>query len=121
MSGGKFDYRDNDLCEDIFNGLYPEYGIGEDENQIINAKETRKVNPFEDSIISELVYDVFCLIRSLDYYRSYDTSEDTYRKDVDAFKNKWLKISAKKLAERTIKQEIKDLEERLRKELQLDK
>ena len=120
MSGGKFDYRNDMLCEDIFDGLYSEYGIGEDENQIINAKKARKVNPFEDSIISELVYDVFCLIHSFDYYRSYDTCEDTYRKDVDAFKNKWLKMSAKKLAERTIKQGIEDLEERLRRELILD-
>ena len=119
MSGGKFDYRNDMLCEDIFDGLYPEYGIG-DESQVNNAKRARKVNPFEDSILSELVYDMFCLIHSLDWYHSGDISEITYRLDVREFKDKWLTMPSKKLAERTIKQEIADLEERLKRELSLD-
>lgn len=120
MSGGLFDYKNETLCYEVFDwGLDSMYGIGSDK-QNKGAEIARRINPFEDTMISELVYDVFCLMYSLDYYRSGDTGEDTYRADVNAFKNKWLKISAKKLAERTIKQEIEVLEERLRRELVLD-
>lgn len=120
MSGGLFDYKDETLCQEIFDwDLSSTYGIGSEE-QIQSAKIARRINPFEDAMISELVYDVFCLIYSFDYYVSGDTGEDTYRADVNAFKDKWLKMSAKKLAERTIINNIKDLEERLRRELMLD-
>lgn len=41
-------------------------------------------------VISELVFDVFCLLHSYDWYASSDTCEETYRNDVKRFKGKWL-------------------------------
>jgi hypothetical protein len=46
-----------------------------------------------DKQLSELVFDVLCLIYSADWCISGDTGEDTYREDVQFFKNKWLKQS----------------------------
>ena len=57
------------------------------------AKEVWEEDPLEDREISELVYDVFCLLHSYDWYKEADTSEDTYRKDVKYFKDKWLNKS----------------------------
>ena len=119
MSGGRFNHNDNVLCMQIFNGLSSDMDIGSP-NQEADAKYARTLNPLEDSIISELTYDVFCLIRSYDWYASDDTGIEEYANDVEAFKNKWLKLSAKKLAERTINNGLKDLEERLRRELGLN-
>ena len=53
-----------------------------------------KLNPLEDKELSELVYDVFCLLHSYDWYISGDTGEEDYRNDVKYFKDKWLKRSS---------------------------
>lgn len=119
MSGGQFNYKDNALCMEIFNGLSSDVDIGS-LNQMEDAKYARILNPLEDSIMSELTYDVFCVICSYDWYASGDRDIEEYTNDVEAFKNKWLKMSAKKLAERTINNGLKDLEERLRRELGLN-
>lgn len=63
----------------------------------------RKADPLEDKELSELVFDVFCLLHSYDWYNSADTGEDTYRADVKVFKDKWLK----RPGQQRIKDEIK--------------
>ena len=89
MSGGHFFYHDSSLCEEV-TGYYPDYGL--DTTSVKeDAKNAMRDNRLEDSQISELVFDVFCLLHSFDYYRSGDTSEDQYRKDIDYFKRKWFK------------------------------
>lgn len=74
MSGGKFDYTDEQAMSEIFGYC--------DEEHIPNV--------FEDREISELIYDVFNLIHSYDWYACADTGKEDYLKDKRAFKKKWL-------------------------------
>ena len=78
MSGGHFNYADEHAKNEIFGWVY-EYG------------EVKNV--FEDREITELVWDVFDLIHDFDWYKSCDTSKETYIKKKTAFKKKWLKNS----------------------------
>ena len=88
MSGGHFDYTNDNLCHDIYGwSIYPDYG----NRGFEQSNLARRLDPFDDILISELIFDVFCLIHSYDWYQSGDTGEDTYRKDVQRFKDKWLK------------------------------
>ena len=88
MSGGHFDYRNDNLCYDIFGwGISPNYG----DRGFEQSNLARQRDPLDDLIMSELVFDVFCILHSYDWYRSGDTCEDTYRADVQRFKDKWLK------------------------------
>ena len=87
MSGGHFDYRNDNLCHDIFGwGISPDYG----ERGFDQSKLARRVDPLDDLVMSELIFDVFCVLHSYDWYQSGDTCEDTYRADVQRFKDKWL-------------------------------
>lgn len=117
MSGGKFDYRNDMLCSDMFGyDLYCNYG-DEGFNQ---AKLARRRNPMRDQMISELVWDVFCLMHSLDWALSSDTSMEVYEADVKYFKQKWFKPTNKDLAKREIDAKAEELQEALalfRKEL----
>lgn len=71
MSGGRFNYLDVQLKDEIF-------GFG-----------PRVTNVFEDREISELVWDVLDLIHDFDYYGKGDTCEETYLKKKAEFKKKW--------------------------------
>lgn len=84
MSGGHFGYQNDSLCERI-TGEYPDYG----ESGRKNSKDAARNNRLEDAEISELVYDVFCLIHSYDWYFCGDTCKETYLEDVRLFKEKW--------------------------------
>lgn len=93
MSGGVWNYANDTLAGDIFGwGLDIDYGLNREEHKI-SAMQARKADPLEDKELSELVFDVFCLLHSYDWYTSADTGEATYRADVKAFKDKWLKRS----------------------------
>lgn len=88
MSGGRFDYKNDYLCEEIFDWrIHPNYG----DAGFNQSKLARKFNPMEDLVMSELIFDVFCILHSFDWYQSGDTGEDTYNADVKRFKDKWLK------------------------------
>ena len=88
MSGGHFNYANDTLCREIYGWkVDPDYGDEGFEQSPI----ARKINPFNDLVISELIFDVFCLLHSFDWCESGDTCEETYRKDVKHFKEKWLK------------------------------
>lgn len=71
MSGGRFDYRDSALKDDIF-GWTDKWS-----------------NVFEDREISELVWDVLDLIHDFDWYASGDTCKENYLAKKKAFKTKW--------------------------------
>lgn len=107
MSGGRFDYRNDYVCEDIF-GVYPSYGLGNKEMDD-GRRLARRRNPFENTMISELVFDVFCLIHSLDWYKSGDTGEDTYLEDVEYFSKKWLHRDYIDLAKTEVEKSIEEL------------
>ena len=73
MSGGRFNYQDMTLKDEIFG----------------YASRDEIHNVFEDREITELIYDVFDLIHAYDWYASGDTSKTTYLEAKDAFKQKW--------------------------------
>ena len=66
MSGGRFEYIDGRLKDEIF-GWTDKPG-----------------NVFEDKEISELVWDVLDLIHDFDWYASGDTCKETYLKKKEA-------------------------------------
>lgn len=82
MSGGYFNY----MCPDNLDGEW------------------------RDEELDELVHDLFVggdfsirgyggLLQSLDFWLSSDTSEETYRKQVDGFKAKWFRRTPKNRVE----------------------
>jgi hypothetical protein len=110
MSGGHFNYTNDTLCREIYNWMVsPNYG----DRGFNQSKLARQVDPFEDIIISELIFDVFCLMHSYDWYASADTGEETYRKDVQKFKDKWLKQMPEERIKEIIEDELNLARERL--------
>lgn len=91
--------------------MNPNYG----EKGFSQAMMARKINPMEDKQVSELVWDVFCLLHSLDWYQSADTCEETYREDLAYFKNKWFKKTDKEMSKEEIDKQISELKEDLYK------
>ena len=112
MSGGRFDYKNDSLSSEIFGwDISARYGIGEREDYPESVAQARKQNPMKDRLLSELVYDVFCLLNSLDYWLSGDISELQYRNDVNLFKKKWLKAPSEELVTREIERTTQELQE----------
>lgn len=88
MSGGRWNYNQSTLANDMFDWrLSLNYG----ERGREQSKVARKLNPMGDRDISEIVWDVLCLIQSRDWNVSGDTCDETYLADVKAFKEKWFK------------------------------
>jgi hypothetical protein len=58
-------------------------------------------------------------LHQFDWYKSSDTSEETYRKAVTEFKRKWFK-NTKSTFNKLIKDEIKALEDRLKQTFETD-
>lgn len=76
MSGGRFEYLNEQLKETIFSCW--------------RGSEVPPRNVFEDFEITELVWDVLELIHDFDWYASGDTCEETWIKKKTEFKRKWL-------------------------------
>lgn len=114
MSGGRFNYAQSSLCWELYPALNVDYG--DDGHK--QSRMARKFNPFEDREVSELVWDVLCLIHSLDWYKSGDTGEDTYKDDVEWFKKKWLNRDIKESVEE-YKKDMKEFADSLIEELAL--
>lgn len=116
MSGGHWNYETDTACREVFGwGTYPDYGLAS-ESIKKNSLLARKINPLEDKELSELVYDVFCLLHSYDWYVSGDIGEEDYRNDVKYFKDKWLKRLPDERIKQEIEKNINELKEDLRKE-----
>ena len=114
MSGGRFNHENDTLCRDLFQWhVSPEYNMGEDPDYKASVKAARRVNPMRDKVISEMLYDMFCLLHSFDWAESGDTDEETYRKDVLYFKRKWLKSKPDDLIKAQIDAGINELREEL--------
>lgn len=110
MSGGHWNYRNDYIADEIFN-IYPDYGKRGFEKSAL----ARKYNPLEDKQLSELAWDLFCVLHSYDWYACGDTCEETYRKDVDYFKKKWLKPQTEEYVRREIDETLKEAKEELYK------
>ena len=91
MSGGRLNYQNDILCSDLFGySIYgPDYGLSDQKNKDV-AKRAANEDPFKDAELSEIVWDVFCILHSWDWYMSGDTCESDFREDVEYFKKKWL-------------------------------
>lgn len=119
MSGGAFNYRDSDLAQEIFDWrVTVDYDLA-DKNLEKERMKVRKQNPFEDKEISEMIYDMFCLIHSYDWYTCGDTGPDDYKKDVEYFKNKWFGKSEKERVQFEIDKCLAEIREELLKEFGL--
>lgn len=116
MSGGYFDYSNDDAAQKIFDyGITISYGLEELKDE---SKQAAKDNPLEDHEISELVYDVFCLLHSFDWYKEGDTGYETYQKDVAFFKDKWLRGDSSERMDRLTAQAIERIKNAAKKEIE---
>lgn len=99
MSGGRFNYIDSRLKDEIFGWTDEPHDV------------------FEDMEISNLVWDVCDLIHAYDWYASGDTCEETYLQKKQEFKNKWLGGTDKRVAQMYVifSKELGRCQERLRK------
>ena len=110
MSGGHFSYDNDRACHEIFGwDLSPDYG----ERGFKQSRDARRLNPLEDLVMSELVFDVFCVLHSYDWYVCGDTCEETYRADVQRFKDKWLKPMRGKPAKEIVDEELEEVRKKL--------
>lgn len=97
MSGGYFEYKNDDLMYELFHGCE-------------TCKEARKADPFEDTLMSEFAFDFMNIIGVLDKYKSCDISEIPYRIAIKEFKDKWFsKELQKDLVEKLIIENCEDL------------
>lgn len=94
MSGGAFDYVDNRLMTEIFD--YAD----------------KPWNALEDREISELTWDLLNLLHDYDWYKSGDTSKETYLKAKAEFKKKWLDNRGVRV-KRIVDDAIQDLKQEL--------
>ena len=97
MSGGRFDYLDLSLKNEIF-------GWNE-----------KCYNVLEDVELSELVWDVLDLLHDYDWYISGDTEEDTWLKAKSEFKKKWFEVERKDIIKREIDNSLENCKEELYK------
>lgn len=110
MSGGHFNYINDSTCREIFGwNIDCDYG----ERGFSQSEAARRINPLEDLVMSELVFDVFCVLHSYDWYASSDTCEETYRADVQRFKDKWLKPMRGKRAKEIVDDELEEVRKKL--------
>lgn len=116
MSGGYFNYSNDTAARDIFGyGPTITYGLKDLQGE---AKQAASDNPLEDHEISELVYEVFCLLHSFDWYKECDTDYETYQKDVAYFKDKWLRSSSSERMDRLTAQAIERIKDAAKKEIE---
>lgn len=100
MSGGSMDYVYSSLAMAL-NIPSGSYGIGNGKRSSYNddVKDTRRLNPMHDAELSEMMYDVSCLLNSLEWYESGDIGEEQYLADVSTFKSKWFNRDSKQSTE----------------------
>ena len=114
MSGGLWQYDNDTLAQSIYGwDMLPDYG----EDGFSQSTKAWKRNPLEDKLMSELVWDVFCVLHSCDWYKSGDTCEDSYREDVETFKSKWLKGITEDRVREMISRELETARAELEKAL----
>lgn len=116
MSGGYFGYSNDNAAREIFGyDTKISYGLEKLKDE---SKQAANDNPLEDHEISELVYDVFCLLHSYDWYKESDTSYETYQEDVKFFKDKWLRSDPSERMDRLAAQAIERIKNAAKKEIE---
>lgn len=97
MSGGRFNYIDCCLRDEIF------------------GWSDKCYNALEDVELSELVWDVLDLLHDYDWYISGDTEEGTWLKAKNEFKKKWFEVERKDTIKRMIDNSLENCKEELYK------
>lgn len=93
MSGGSLGY-----VGDYIGNLVFDYHVNVHYKNITEeayCRLARNLNPMEDRDVSELLYDMACLLHSCEWYKSGDICEESYKKGLQKFKNKWFKRTSK--------------------------
>lgn len=117
MSGGHWGYLNDNLANVIFNWrLCPDYG----KDGFSQAKQAARMNPLEDNELSELLWDMLCLLHSYDWYVRGDTSEERYLEDAKYFKNKWLRVTPTQRRKSIIDKAIERAREDIYKSLEIE-
>lgn len=112
MSGGTFEYKQYGLAEEIFGyRMNLDYG----EEGFKQSKMAARKDPLHDVELSEMLWDMLCIVHSFDYWDSGDTGEERYRTDVKHFKEKWLG----KTPEQRTKKMISDALERAKEDAEI--
>lgn len=106
MSGGHWEYTNDGLARMIF-GWTVDVNYGE--KGFSQSKIAARIDPLEDREMSEMLWDMLCVLHSFDWYKSDDTSEDTYREDVKRFKEKWLNVTAEERVRRAVEDGCQEL------------
>lgn len=89
MSGGHFDYFHDKITQQIYNWeLDAGYNLGSKE-QVWSANKARHMDPLNDVELSEMLYDLACVMKAHDWYVSGDTGPEDYDEAKQYFKNKW--------------------------------
>lgn len=91
MSGGSLGYTGNYINNNVFG-----YALDVHYSNINNPEQchlARNLNPMGDREVSELLYDIACLLHSAEWYKSCDICEETYNEHLKQFKQKWFKRS----------------------------
>lgn len=114
MSGGYLSGAHERMADELF-GWNKMICYGERGFQ--HSKWAGDKNPLQDREISEITWDLLCVLYSFDYYQSGDTSEEQYMADVRHFKDRWLKPGRKATAKRLVDEECQRLRDELYKEL----
>lgn len=91
MSGGRFDYKDDALAAELFPGVPIRWGLDSGEWYDNAVEKVTESDVMCDKEISELVYDVMCLLHGADLYLSGDLGWATYECDLQYFREKWLR------------------------------
>ena len=99
MSGGHFEYQDNRLLTEMY---------GWD-----TSSDKAPANPYNDVIVSQLMYDLLKLTHDLDWYKSGDDCEEDYINSLNAFHKKWLSDSTNDTIREIIDEKITSLRDEL--------
>lgn len=86
MSGGRWNYLQSRLAEELFGSWNMGTDYGKDAHDL--SAKARKLNPLDNAKASELVWDVLCLIHAKDWDVCGDTSH-AFEDDWEWFQNKW--------------------------------
>lgn len=109
MSGGYWDYKNNELRDEIFGYIY------ERDGEKVNIP-----NVLEDKILSEMVWDMLNMLGDFDYYKCGDTCKETWIKSKQEFKKKWLSKDNKNLYKEIIDKSLEELRDELYKSIEID-
>lgn len=93
-----------------------DYDLNSTEHKI-DAKKVRQRDPLEDEEISELLFDMFCLVHSYNWCSNDDISEEQYRADVKTFKDKWFKRTPEERIESEIDKSLEEVRAQLYRDL----